>query len=102
TWAPRDRVLKMIRNWQSPVIGLIGLGFAQLSTAAGTIAGTDIDNTAVVSYEVAGTPQTITSNTVTLTVAEVLDVDVTLLSGPASAVSGSSTQELLSCRYQYR
>ncbi|MDH3338353.1 MAG: DUF11 domain-containing protein [Gammaproteobacteria bacterium] len=85
----------MDNNRKSLVIGMIGLGFAQLGTAAGTIAGTDIDNTAVVSYEVVGTPQTVTSNTVTLTVAEVLDVDVTLLSGPASVVSGSTTQELL-------
>jgi len=63
--------------------------------ALGTIAGTDIDNTAMVSYEVAGTPQTTTSNTVTLTVAEVLDVDVTLLSGPASTAAGAVEQDLL-------
>lgn len=85
----------MTHRKQSLVIGLIGLGFAQLSAAAGTIAGTEIDNTAMVSYEVAGTPQTVPSNTITLTVAEVLDVDVTLLSGPASVVSGASTQDLL-------
>ncbi|MBT8111937.1 MAG: hypothetical protein KJO27_14560, partial [Gammaproteobacteria bacterium] len=59
-------------------IGLVGLGTAPLCIAEGTIAGTDIDNTAAVSYEVGGTPQTTNSNTVTLTVAEVLDVDVTL------------------------
>jgi len=74
---------------------MLVLGFPQVSAALGTIAGTDIDNTAVVSYEVVGTPQTISSNTVTLTVAEVLDVDVTLLSGPVSVVSGATTQELL-------
>lgn len=85
----------MVNKKISLVIGVIGLGISQLSMAAGTVAGTDIDNTAVVSYEVDGTPQTITSNTVTLTVAEVLDVDVTLLGGPVSVVSGSSTQELL-------
>jgi uncharacterized repeat protein (TIGR01451 family) len=85
----------MTSNMKSLLIGMIALGFAQASAAAGTIAGTDIDNTAVVSYDVVGTPQTISSNTVTLTVAEVLDVDVTLLSGPVSVVSGASTQELL-------
>ena len=85
----------MKNNKISLVVVLIGLGFAQPCVAVGTIAGTDIDNTAVVSYEVAGTPQSITSDTVTLTVAEVLDVDVTLLSGPVSVVSGASTQELL-------
>ena len=77
------------------LIGMVALGLPQVSAAVGTIAGTDIDNTAVISYEVVGTPQTISSNTVTLTVAEVLDVDVTLLSGPVSVVAGASTQELL-------
>ncbi|MGB5622269.1 MAG: DUF11 domain-containing protein [Gammaproteobacteria bacterium] len=74
---------------------LFGLGTPSLSHAVGTIAGTDIANTASVSYEVSGTPQTTTSNTVTVTVAEVLDVDVTLLSGPVSVIPGATTQELL-------
>ncbi|MFW2404165.1 MAG: DUF11 domain-containing protein [Gammaproteobacteria bacterium] len=78
-------------------IGLLlsGLVLSQSAVAVGTIAGTDIDNTASVSYQVAGTPQTTTSNTVTLTVAEVLDVDVTLLSGPVSTVPGATAQDLL-------
>lgn len=73
----------------------IGLGSPFLSHAVGTIAGTDIDNTASISYEVGGTPQTTTSNTVTLTVAEVLDVDVTLLSGPVSVAPGATNQGML-------
>jgi len=77
------------------IAGLVGLGTAPLCMAEGTVAGTDIDNTAAVSYEVAGTPQTTTSNTVTLTVAEVLDVDVTLLSGPIPVLPGAAAQELL-------
>ena len=85
----------MIRNWKALLVGVTGFVYSQLSAAAGTIAGTDIDNTAVVDYEIAGAPRTTTSNTVTLTVAEVLDVDVTLLSGPASVPSGSSAQDLL-------
>ena len=85
----------MIRNWKALLVGVTGFVYSQLSAAAGTIAGTDIDNTAVVDYEIAGAPRTTTSNTVTLTVAEVLDVDVTLLSGPASVISGSSAQDLL-------
>lgn len=85
----------MNRKWTSLFAGLIGLGIAPLCTAAGTIAGTDIDNTAAVSYEVGGTAQTTTSNTVTLTVVEVLDVDVTLLSGPVSVPSGTNAHELL-------
>jgi len=85
----------MNRIWTLLIAGLIGLGIAPLCLAEGTIAGTDIDNTATVSYEVGGTPQTTTSNTLTLTVAEVLDVDVTLLSGPQSVPSGTGPHGLL-------
>jgi len=88
-----ERVITLVRV--SLLTALAGIFVPSLSFALGTIAGTDIDNTAVVSYEVAGTPQTTTSNTVTLTVAEVLDVDVTLLSGPVSVSSGAATQDLL-------
>lgn len=45
--------------------------------ALGTVAGTDIANTVQVDYLIAGTPQTTYSNTVTITGAGVLDVDVT-------------------------
>ena len=85
----------MKRKWTSFFIGLMGLGIAPQCLAEGTVAGTDIDNTAVVSYEVGGAPQTTTSNTLTLTVAEVLDVDVTLLSGPQSVPSGTGPHGLL-------
>jgi hypothetical protein len=77
------------------LLTMAGVNVPSPVLALGTIAGTDIDNTAMVSYEVAGTPQTTTSNTVTLTVAEVLDVDVTLLSGPASTAAGATGQDLL-------
>ena len=85
----------MKRTWTALSIGLIGLGAAPLCIAEGTIAGTDIDNTAAVSYEVGGTPQTTTSNMLTLTVAEVLDVDVTLLSDPRTVPSGTGPHGLL-------
>lgn len=85
----------MNRKLTTLSIGLLGLGIAPLCVAEGTIAGTDINNTAAVSYEVAGTPQTTSSNTVTLTVAEVLDTDVTLLSGPVPVLPGASAEELL-------
>lgn len=88
-------VSDMNRKWTSLVVALIGLGTAPLCVAEGTVAGTDIDNTAAVSYEVGGTPQTTTSNTLTLTVAEVLDVDVTLLSAPLSVPSGTGPHALL-------
>ena len=84
-----------VRTTACVLIALAGALSSQSSLAIGTIAGTDIDNTAVVDYQIAGTPQTTTSNTVTLTVAEVLDVDVTLLSGPVSVASPASAEELL-------
>lgn len=63
--------------------------------AVGTIAGTDIDNTAEVTYEVGGAPLVEQSNTLTVTVAEILDVDVTLQSPPRSVAPGDASQELL-------
>ena len=70
-------------------------GFAQVASAVGTVAGTDIDNTAQVSYEVGGNPVTENSNTLTVTVAEILDVDVTLQSPQMVVTPGDSNQELL-------
>lgn len=48
--------------------------------AVGTAAGTDITNTASVTADVGGSPVTATSNPHVVTVAELIDVDVTLLS----------------------
>ncbi len=85
----------MIRDWKAAAIGLMALGFAQVGTAAGTAAGTVIDNTADITYEVGGTPLSQTSNTDTVTVAELLDVDVTLQSGPVSVATPEVASELL-------
>jgi len=74
---------------------MAGISTPSSALALGTIAGTAIDNTAMVSYKVAGTPQTTSTNTVTLTVAEVLDVVVTQLSGPAPTSAGATEQDLL-------
>jgi len=62
--------------------------------AAGTRAGTPIDNTASVDFEVAGTPGTVDSNTVTFRVAERLDVVVTLQS-PAVTVTPNDVDRAL-------
>ena len=58
--------------------------------AAGTAAGTVIDNAAQLSYEIAGTPLSLTSNTVSITVDERIDVVVTL-QGPQELVAGGDT-----------
>ncbi len=85
----------MYRDWKAAAVGVVSLGFAQLSAAAGTPAGTAIDNTAVINYEVSGSPLSQTSNTHTVTVAELLDVDVTLQSGPVAVASPDTARELL-------
>jgi uncharacterized repeat protein (TIGR01451 family) len=63
--------------------------------AAGVPAGTSIENTAQVSYSIGGNPATTPSNTVSLTVDEILDVVVTLQSGSVSVTPGSTQQELV-------
>ena len=63
--------------------------------AVGTVAGTDIDNTAQVTYDVGGNTVTQSSNTLTITVAEILDVDVTLLSPQQPVQPADTNQELL-------
>ena len=63
--------------------------------AAGTLAGTDIANTASVSYELDGNPVTQDSNTVTISVAEILDVTVVLVSPQQSVSPGDTAQALV-------
>lgn len=59
------------------------------AAAEGIAAGTLIENTATATYDDGDGPQTISSNTVTLRVDELIDVTVTSLnSGPVAAVPG--------------
>ncbi|MGI9247903.1 MAG: hypothetical protein ACR2QI_02735 [Woeseiaceae bacterium] len=62
--------------------------------AVGTAVGTVIENTAVVSYDLAGTPLTLQSNTTTIAVAERINVTVTLQS-PQTLVSPGETGRAL-------
>jgi len=62
--------------------------------ATGTPAGTNIQNTAQVSYDVGGTPITTTSNATTLTVAEIINTNITTLTASVSVTSGASNQVL--------
>ncbi|WP_240782157.1 DUF11 domain-containing protein [Qipengyuania sediminis] len=67
--------------------GLSG-GFAAPATAAGVTAGSLIENTAQATYTANSAPQTVSSNTVTLRVDEVLDVAaVSQEGGPVSATT---------------
>lgn len=63
--------------------------------AVGVAAGTSVENTAQVSYSIGGSSATTPSNTVALTVDEILDVVVTLQSGSVSVTPGSTQQELV-------
>lgn len=68
-------------------IALLGAGllfWASGAQAVGTLAGTPIDNTATADFQVNGTPFTENSTTASITVAEFLDVDVTLLTVTAN------------------
>jgi uncharacterized repeat protein (TIGR01451 family) len=72
--------------------------FAARAQAVGTAAGTDITNTATVTADVGGSPVTATSNPHVLTVAEVIDVDVTLLTIGNVLVNSPSSGQVLTYR----
>ncbi|MGE0115688.1 MAG: hypothetical protein AB7T07_12505 [Steroidobacteraceae bacterium] len=65
-----------------------------LGQAAGTAAGTAIQNTAQVSYDIAGTPVTTASNATTLTVAEIINTNITTLTSSVSVAPGAVNQVL--------
>jgi len=77
------------------ILSLASLVWIPAAFAVGTVAGTDIDNTAEVSFEVSGSSLSETSNTLTLTVAEILDVNVTLQSAAKPVSPGDAAEELL-------
>ena len=76
------------------VVSLCGL-WAPEAHAVGVPAGTSIDNTAQVTYTVGSVSATATSNTTTVTVAEILDVVVTLQTPSVPVIAGATQQELL-------
>lgn len=76
--------------------GIVALLAAPLDAhAVGTPAGTTIANTASVSFSLGGSTVTTSSNTASLTVAEVVDVVVTLQSPTIAAPAGASGQVLV-------
>lgn len=62
--------------------------------ALGTTAGTQIQNTAQVSYSIGGAAITTSSNTSIVTVAEILDANVTTLNATQLVSAGSAAQEI--------
>src|SRR6185295_9957992 len=63
--------------------------------AVGVAAGTNIDNTAQVTYSVGAVSATATSNTTSVTVAEILDAVVTLQTPSVPVVPGALQQEMV-------
>jgi uncharacterized repeat protein (TIGR01451 family) len=63
--------------------------------AIGTAAGTNITNTATVNYSLGGTPATLTSNTTTVAVAELVNVTIALQSPAISLPAGATNGALL-------
>ena len=68
------------------------------ASALGTAAGTDITNTASVTADVAGNSVSATSNPHVLTVAELIDVDVTLLTIGNVLVNSPASGQVLTYR----
>ncbi len=83
-----------ISGWMAVALASL-VAAPAVSLAAGTAAGTDISNTAQVSFDVDGTPVTQDSNTVVVTVAEILDVAVVLQSPQTAVSAGETGRELL-------
>lgn len=78
------------------IVASATIGFATPAFAAGTTAGTNINNTATANFtDPGGTPQTVNSNTVTLRVDEVLDVTVARADPGTVTVTPGSTDRVL-------
>ena len=69
--------------------------WANKAHAVGVAAGTSIDNTAQVTYQVGALSVTTTSNTSSVVVAEILDVVVTLQTPSVPVVAGATQRALL-------
>lgn len=83
--------------WSSRVLSMAALLLSApfAAHALGTAANSSLTNTAQVTYTVAAVSLTAASNTATVTVAEILDVDVTLVSPTVSVAPGDTQQELV-------
>jgi uncharacterized repeat protein (TIGR01451 family) len=73
----------------------VALGVPLGARAAGTAAGTTIQNAATVNFSIGGTPASTTSNNTTVTVAEIVNVTVTVQSPTISAPAGTASAALV-------
>jgi uncharacterized repeat protein (TIGR01451 family) len=84
----------LLTRISSPVIAILLFSLTTPVFAAGTPAGTVIDNVAQVDYEIAGTPITVMSNVSSVTVQERIDV-VVVLQSPQILVAANDTDRAL-------
>ena len=68
---------------------------ASTGQAAGTAAGTNIQNTAQVSYTLGGNTITTASNISSINVAEIINVNVAVLTASVSVAAGATNQALM-------
>jgi uncharacterized repeat protein (TIGR01451 family) len=85
----------MIRLRNCALLTLLSMLASVTAHALGTVAGTAIQNTAQITYNVGATTLSTSSNTTTITVAEILDVTVTLNTATVSVTPGATQQELV-------
>ena len=85
----------MVRARWLSVAALAALSAPLFAHAAGTPAGTNIQNTAQVSYTVGSSTVTASSNTSTVRVAEMLDAVLTLASSTVQVSPGATAEELV-------
>jgi uncharacterized repeat protein (TIGR01451 family) len=89
----RAHSLSLVRWLSLAAVALLGAPLA--SHAAGTPAGTNIQNTAQVSYTVGGSTVTTSSNTSSIRVAEILDAVLTLAAPSVTVSPGATGEELV-------
>jgi len=80
---------------QASIFACVLLLSSAVAHAAGTPVGTVIENTATVSFDLAGTPTTVVTNTTTITVVERVDVVVTLQSPQVLVAADDVNRALL-------
>jgi uncharacterized repeat protein (TIGR01451 family) len=83
-------------RWARQALAATLLALAPFAAyAVGTPAGTAIDNTATVDFSISGAPASITSNSITITVAETVDVALAVQTPTRSATSGAPSATLV-------
>ncbi len=88
----RNNWVSRMTAWQS---GGVLLLTTSVALAVGTSANTAISNSAQVSYSIGGAPVTVNSNTTTLNVAEILNVNVTMQTPTVSVAPGATQRAIV-------